>query len=111
VPEKLSSSLSTIIGRSWQPTDPLDRSTAPWLFRRWDGRSGHQYGFTSVDDNSYQLRPEAIEIIFIMWRCGRHADRDRERQIGRCHEGEPEYARLDEELLVRGDVEVFLSVV
>ncbi|KAE9376589.1 glycoside hydrolase family 47 protein [Stipitochalara longipes BDJ] len=29
---------------------------------------GKQYGFTSVDDTSYQLRPEAIESIFIMWR-------------------------------------------
>lgn len=29
---------------------------------------GKQYGFTSVDDSSYQLRPEAIESIFIMWR-------------------------------------------
>ena len=29
---------------------------------------GKQYGFTSVADSSYQLRPEAIESIFIMWR-------------------------------------------
>jgi len=29
---------------------------------------GHQYGFTSVDDSSYQLRPEAIESVFVMYR-------------------------------------------
>jgi mannosyl-oligosaccharide alpha-1,2-mannosidase len=29
---------------------------------------GKQYGFTRVDDSTYQLRPEAIESIFIMWR-------------------------------------------
>jgi len=29
---------------------------------------GHQYGFTSVADTSYQLRPEAIESVFIMFR-------------------------------------------
>lgn len=29
---------------------------------------GHQYGFTKVTDKSYQLRPEAIESVFIMYR-------------------------------------------
>lgn len=29
---------------------------------------GHQYGFSSIDDSSYQLRPEAIESVFIMYR-------------------------------------------
>jgi len=29
---------------------------------------GHQYGFTSIADKSYQLRPEAIESVFIMYR-------------------------------------------
>jgi mannosyl-oligosaccharide alpha-1,2-mannosidase len=29
---------------------------------------GHQYGFTAVVDSSYQLRPEAIESVFIMYR-------------------------------------------
>jgi mannosyl-oligosaccharide alpha-1,2-mannosidase len=29
---------------------------------------GHQYGFTTVNDRSYQLRPEAIESVFIMYR-------------------------------------------
>jgi mannosyl-oligosaccharide alpha-1,2-mannosidase len=30
--------------------------------------SGHQYGFTQVSDSSYQLRPEAIESVFVMYR-------------------------------------------
>ncbi|KAF4156625.1 hypothetical protein CNMCM6069_006523 [Aspergillus lentulus] len=29
---------------------------------------GHGYGFTQVSDSSYQLRPEAIESVFIMYR-------------------------------------------
>lgn len=29
---------------------------------------GHQYGFGSVVDSSYQLRPEAIESVFVMYR-------------------------------------------
>jgi mannosyl-oligosaccharide alpha-1,2-mannosidase len=29
---------------------------------------GHQYGFTQLADTSYQLRPEAIESVFIMYR-------------------------------------------
>jgi len=29
---------------------------------------GHQYGFTGVGDSSYQLRPEAIESVFYMYR-------------------------------------------
>lgn len=29
---------------------------------------GHEYGFTQLSDTSYQLRPEAIESIFIMYR-------------------------------------------
>jgi mannosyl-oligosaccharide alpha-1,2-mannosidase len=29
---------------------------------------GHQYGFTYLADKSYQLRPEAIESVFIMYR-------------------------------------------
>ncbi|KAF7173132.1 hypothetical protein CNMCM5623_005355 [Aspergillus felis] len=29
---------------------------------------GHEYGFTQILDTSYQLRPEAIESVFIMYR-------------------------------------------
>lgn len=29
---------------------------------------GHGYGFNSVSDSSYQLRPEAIESVFVMYR-------------------------------------------
>lgn len=29
---------------------------------------GHSYGFKYVSDNSYQLRPEAIESVFVMYR-------------------------------------------
>ncbi|KAF4218807.1 hypothetical protein CNMCM6805_004656 [Aspergillus fumigatiaffinis] len=29
---------------------------------------GHGYGFTQISDSSYQLRPEAIESVFIMYR-------------------------------------------
>ncbi|KAF4635523.1 hypothetical protein G7Y89_g2579 [Cudoniella acicularis] len=29
---------------------------------------GHQYGFTSISDKSYMLRPEAIESVFVMYR-------------------------------------------
>jgi mannosyl-oligosaccharide alpha-1,2-mannosidase len=29
---------------------------------------GHQHGFTRVVDSSYQLRPEAIESVFVMYR-------------------------------------------
>lgn len=39
---------------------------------RWteqdSARSGQQHGFTKLADKSYQLRPEAIESVFIMYR-------------------------------------------
>jgi mannosyl-oligosaccharide alpha-1,2-mannosidase len=46
---------------------PSDGSSCSWTDES-KTELGHQYGFTSVDDTSYQLRPEAIESIFIMWR-------------------------------------------
>jgi mannosyl-oligosaccharide alpha-1,2-mannosidase len=46
---------------------PTDGSSCTWTDESKTGL-GHQYGFTRVDDTSYQLRPEAIESIFIMWR-------------------------------------------
>ncbi|KAG9234939.1 glycoside hydrolase family 47 protein [Amylocarpus encephaloides] len=39
-----------------------------WTAEDASSTSGHDQGFTAVRDSSYQLRPEAIESVFIMYR-------------------------------------------